>query len=164
MEPYTTTPFMSGSMRAGAYGAGIVGFRHVRGGTAVYGGRLAGGGFSPYDAYRMKSTSYRLFSSNTGTQYTSFAAATSEPYLPSASQGNAPFWQIDSEVASGILGLFNTGNTTYYEENWDGDGRPDRPPVGQYTPIGDAVLPMLALALCFVVRTFIKSRKRLISK
>jgi len=149
-------------MRAGAYGAGIVGFRHVRGGTAVYGGRLAGA--PPYDAYRMKSTSYRLFSSNTGSQYTGFAAASSEPYLPSASQGNAPFWQIDSEVASGILGLFNTGNTTYYEENWDGDGRPDRPPVGQYTPVGDAVLPMLALALCFVVRTFIKSRKRLISK
>ena len=161
MEPYTTTPFMSGSMRAGAYGPDMSASA-MSGGTASMGGRLAGA--SPYDAYRMKSTSYRLFSPNTGSQYTGFAAASSEPYLPSASRGNAPFWQIDSEVASGILGLFNTGNTTYYEENWDGEGRPDRPPVGQYTPMGDTVLPMLALALCFVVRIFIKNRKRLISK
>jgi len=152
---------MSGSVRAGAYGAGMTGSA-ISGGTAVYGGRLSGA--SPYESYRMKSTSYRLFSSVSEAPYGGVAAATSDTYHPFASQGNAPLWQIDSEVASGILGLFNSGNTTYYEENWDGDKRPDRPPVGQYTPVGDAVLPMLALALCFVARIFIRNRKRLINK
>ncbi len=115
-------------------------------------------------SYHMTSTSYRLFPASQGAQYEEVAASTSHTYSPFASQWNAPIWRIDGEVAGSILDLFSVENTAYYEEVWDGDGRPDRPPTGQYTPVGDAVLPMLALALCYVVHIFIKNRKRLINK
>ena len=132
----TTTPFMSGSMYSDAFAL----------------------------SYHMTSTSYRLFPASQGAQYEEVAASTSHTYSPFASQWNAPIWRIDGEVAGSILDLFSVGNTAYYEEVWDGDERPDRPPTGQYTPVGDAVLPMLALACCYVVRIFIKNRKRLINK
>lgn len=135
----TTTPFMSGSMYSDAFALENV-------------------------PYRMKSTSYRLFPASQGAQYEEVAASASHTYSPFASQWNAPIWRIDGEVASGILDLFSVENTAYYEEVWDGDERPNRPPMGQYTPVGDAVLPMLALACCYVVRIFIKNRKRLINK
>lgn len=135
----TTTPFMSGSMYSDAFALENV-------------------------PYRMKSTSYRLFPASQGAQYEEVAASTSHTYSPFASQWNAPIWRIDGEVAGSILDLFSVENTAYYEEVWDGDKRPDRPPTGQYTPVGDAVLPMLALACCYVVRIFIKNRKRLINK
>ena len=115
-------------------------------------------------SYHMTSTSYRLFPISQNAQYEEVAAFTSHTNPSFASRGNAPIWRIDGEVAGSILDLFSVENTAYYEEVWDGDGRPDRPPTGQYTPVGDAVLPMLALALCYVVHIFIKNRKRLINK
>lgn len=138
-SPTTTTPFMSESMYSDAFALENM-------------------------SYHMTSTSYRLFPASQGAQYEEVAASTSHTYSPFASQWNAPIWRIDGEVAGSILDLFSVENTAYYEEVWDGDGRPDRPPTGQYTPVGDAVLPMLALALCYVVHIFIKNRKRLINK
>ena len=135
----TTTPFMSESMYSDAFALENM-------------------------SYHMTSTSYRLFPISQNAQYEEVAAFTSHTNPSFTSRGNAPIWRIDGEVASGILDLFSVENTAYYEEVWDGDKRPDRPPTGQYTPVGDAVLPMLALACCYVVRIFIKNRKRLINK
>lgn len=123
-----------------------------------------GGGVAVYVPVRMRSTSYHLFSSDTEVMPRRATASTSSTGFPIASRGSVSVWDIDGEVAGSILDLFSVGNTAYYEEVWDGEERPDRPPTGQYTPVGDAVLPMLALACCYVVRIFIKNRKRLINK
>ena len=135
----TTTPFMSESMYSDAFALENM-------------------------SYHMTSTSYRLFPISQNAQYEEVAAFTSHTNPSFASRGIVSVWDIDGEVAGSILDLFSVGNTAYYEEVWDGEERPDRPPTGQYTPVGDAVLPMLALACCYVVRIFIKNRKRLINK
>lgn len=135
----TTTPFMSESMYSDAFALENM-------------------------SYHMTSTSYRLFPISQNAQYEEVAAFTSHTNPSFASRGSVSVWDIDGEVAGSILDLFSVGNTAYYEEVWDGEERPDRPPTGQYTPVGDAVLPMLALACCYVVRIFIKNRKRLINK
>ena len=135
----TTTPFMSESMYSDAFALENM-------------------------SYHMTSTSYRLFPISQNAQYEEVAAFISHTNPSFASWGNAPIWRIDGEVASGILDLFNSEDIAYHEEYWDNDERPDRPPVGQYTPVGDALLPMLALALCWIAYIFIRNRKRLINK
>ncbi len=66
-------------------------------------------------------------------------------------QGTASAYTISQQVGQAHIDLYNESNNTMAELQYAQPKRvrPGSNPVGQYTPVGDSILPLIAIALTY---------------